>query len=376
MPELRALAFAAGVVVVAGTVVSVLRTLVLPRGVSSKLSVVVGRVIVRGLFASVARRVDGYERKDRLLSASAPVSLLMVMLTWMVLFVVGCGLMLWSLGGLSFPQALREAGSSTFTLGFASTERAGPTTVDIVAAATGLAVLALVIAYLPVLYNAFNRRETLVTLLQSRAGSPAWGPEILARHQMVDIVDSLADFYREWEQWAADVAESHSTYPVLVWFRSPHPLRSWITGLLAVLDSAALYLSLAPEAAPSEARLCLRMGFTCLRDIAGSLGMPFDSDPFPDDPVELTFDDFRSGVARLEVMGFPMERTPEEAWPHFKGWRVNYESIAYRIADDVVAPPGPWSGRRRLLPGLELTPQRPADRRPSEPAAEASKKSN
>jgi hypothetical protein len=160
--------------------------------------------------------------------------------------------------------------------------------------------------------------------------------------------------------------ESHTTYTVLIWFRSPHPLRSWVVGLLAVLDSAAMYLALCPQRAPTDARLVLRMGFTCLRSIADTLLIPYDGDPFPDDPIELTYEEFVGAVHRLEEVGFPLERSPEEAWPHFQGWRVNYESIAYALADGTVAPPGPWSGGRNHLPGVAIVPQRPVNRRPED----------
>jgi hypothetical protein len=153
---------------------------------------------------------------------------------------------------------------------------------------------------------------------------------------------------------------------VLVSFRSPHPLRSWIVGLLAVVDSAALYTALCPSSAPSEARLCIRMGFNCMRDIAGAMQIPFDPDPLPTDPIELTFEEFNGAVHQLRDVGFPMERTAEEAWPHFRGWRVNYESVAYALADFAVAPPGPWSGPREHLPGMAIIPQRPANRRPDD----------
>jgi hypothetical protein len=367
---LKLAAFVAGLLVVLVTAGSVLRTRVLPRGIGSQISVFVGRIVVRRTFMYVARLFRDYETKDRLLSASAPVALLVILMTWLALFLVGYGLLFWALVPVSIGDALREVGSSMFTLGFSTTDTVAATVVDLVAAATGLLTVALQIAYLPVLYAAFNRRETLVTMLQSRAGSPAWGPEILARHHIVNIVDNLPEFYAAWETWSADVAESHATYPVLLWFRSPHPLRSWVLGLLAVLDSAAMLLALAPGRAPSEARLCLRMGFTCLRDIATALRMPFDVDPFPDDPIELTYEEFEGGVERLQVVGFPVERSPEEAWPHFKGWRVNYESIAYRLANAVVAPPGPWSGRRTQLETVTIAPQRPPNRQPEDPRDE------
>ena len=118
---------------------------------------------------------------------------------------------------------------------------------DIAAGATWVVIVALQIAYLPALYQAFNRRESLVAMLESRAGIPAWGPEVLARHQLVGIIDTLPDFYASWEQWSAELAESHTTYPVMLLFRSPDPWFSWLVGLLAVLDGAAMHLALAPE---------------------------------------------------------------------------------------------------------------------------------
>jgi hypothetical protein len=104
-----------------------------------------------------------------------------------------------------------------------------------------------------------------------------------------------------------------------------------------------------------------------LRDLGDALKLDYDPDPFPDDPIELTFEEFHGAFVRLESIGFDMERSAEEAWPHFRGWRVNYESLAYAICDIVVAPPGPWSGERAHLPGMAIVPLRPADRRPDEP---------
>ena len=225
---------------------------------------------------------------------------------------------------------------------------------DIAAGATWAVVVTLQIAYLPSLYDAFNRRETLVAMLESRAGLPAWGPEVLARHQLVGIIDALPSLYADWERWAADLAESHTTYPVLLLFRSPEPWYSWVVGLLAVLDAAAMHLALSPDASSSQARLCLRMGFTALNRIAKTLGWHVDPDPNPEGPITLTFEEFEQAVHMLAEIGFPMELTAEEAWPNFRGWRVNYETNAYRLADRVVAPPAPWSGPRshlRIGPG-------------------------
>ena len=367
-------AFAAGLFLILGTVGSVIRTLVVPRALISRLSVTVARRIVRQSFLFLAARFNSYEIKDKILALSAPVSLIVLLIVWLGLFGLGYGLILWAFIDGSFLGALREAGSSLFTLGIASTETRSATIIDFFAAFTGLIVIALQIAYLPTIYAAFNRRETLVTMLQSRAGAPAWGPEILARHHIVGLVDNLPEFYAEWEQWAAEVAESHTSYPVLITFRSPHPLRSWALGLLAVLDSAALYLALSPKKAPTQARLCLRMGFTALRYIADVSRIQYDPDPFPNDPIQLPYDDYLKGIERLREVDFPMERSPEEAWPHFRGWRVNYESISYELMERIVAPPGPWSGERTRLRGATIEPQRPADRTPEDPQNEKAPK--
>jgi hypothetical protein len=314
--------------------------------------------------------MDRYERKDRLLAAEGPSVLLGLLGVWLVSLLGGFSLLLWgTTDSLSGGAAVREAGSSLLTLGFASTGGPAATAIDFAAAATGLVVVALQIAYLPTLYGAFNRREVLVTMLDTRAGAPAWGPEILARHYAVGLIDTLPTFYASWEAWSADVAESHTNYPVLTTFRSPKALHSWVIGLLSVLDSAALFLALAPDRAPTEARLCLRQGFTALRDIADTLGIAYDPDPRFDQGIALTYEEFLEGVERLgrgTNGAFPTERSPEEAWREFVGWRVNYESIAYALADRTDAVPGRWSGeRKRMGERIETVP--PVNRTPDSP---------
>src|ERR1019366_812304 len=265
---------------------------------------------------------------------------------------------------------LDQALTALFTVGTIHAGGHANVALDIWAGATWVIVVALQIAYLPTLYGAFSRREGLVAMLESRAGAPAWGPELLARHQLVGITDTLPDLYKDWELWSADVAESHSTYPILLLFRSPEPWLFWLVGLLAVLDAAAMQLALSPKTAPSQGRLCLRMGFTLTNRIAASLGWKLDFDPKPEDPLQLQFSEFETAVAMLQDVGFPMERTAAEAWPDFHGWRVNYEHAAYRLCDRLTAPPAPWSGTRRHLREGIVEPHRPPHRRPgSDPSA-------
>ncbi len=356
--------FGIGIVVVLGTGSSILHTLLLPRGESSLLSRLLARLSYR-LFAACSRPIRSYGGTDRLLALQGPVFLLAELVSWLTLLGFGFALILLPYLDGHVGNAIRESGSSLLTLGFQATDSAAPTAVDLAAGVAGFGVITLLIAYLPTIYGAFNRREEAVTLLESRAGDPPWGPELLARQQLVFVVDQLAALYAIWEQWAADVAETHTSYPVLVMFRSPHPLRSWIVAHLAVLDAAAIHLAVSPESAPHEARLCLRMGFTTLRGVAETLALEVNENPRPDDPIELTYDEFAQAVEDLRDYGFPMERSAEEAWPHFKGWRVNYERAAYGIADLVAAPPAPWSGPRHHFDAAPLYPRRPPHREPT-----------
>jgi hypothetical protein len=356
--------FAIGLAIVVITAANVVFTLVLPRRPTGieRLSLVVNRT-VRMVFLALSRPAKSYEVKDAVLAPAAPVALLAQLAVWLSFFVVGYAFMIETTTH-RFSDAFVQSAVSLFSVGTSHSGGPANRPVDIAAGATWAVVVTLQIAYLPSLYDAFNRREALVAMLESRAGLPAWGPEVLARHQLVGIVDALPSFYADWERWAADLAESHTTYPVLLLFRSPEPWYSWIVGLLAVLDGAAMHLALSPDAASSQARLCLRMGFTALNRIAKTLGWDVDLDPDPEGPIILTFEEFETAVKMLTEIGFPMEVSAEEAWPNFRGWRVNYESNAYRLADRGVSPPAPWSGPRTHLRGGAVAPRRPPQRSP------------
>jgi hypothetical protein len=333
----NALAFVVGLAIVALTVVSVLFILVLPRQPSGleRISLVVNRT-VRLVFVGLSRLAKTYEGKDAILAPTAPVALVAQLLFWATSLIVGFALMLVPTTH-SFWQGLTQALTALFTVGAIHKGGAANLGIDIAAGATWVVIVALQIAYLPSLYNSFSRREGLVAMLESRAGSPAWGPE---------------------------VTESHTTYPVLMLFRSPEAWLSWMIGLLAVLDAGAMQLALSPSSAPSQARLCLRMGFTLFNRVAVSMGWEVDPDPDPEGPIELDYEEFARAVERLAGYGFAMERTAQEAWADFRGWRVNYENSAYRLANHFTAPPAPWSGIRRHLRAGVVAPVRPPHRSP------------
>ena len=102
-----------------------------------------------------------------------------------------------------------------------------------------------------------------------------------------------------------------------------------------------------------------------LQTLADTFEIPYNADPRPDDPLVITYEDYLRGVKRLEDIDFPVERSAEEAWPDFRGWRVNYESTALALAELIVAVPGPWMGGRVV--GMTIPTKRPVDRTPDEP---------
>jgi len=364
----RVVAAVAGGLLVLTALSSVVGTLMVPRPVGSWLTRWVDKIVNSG-FRLASDAIDDKGRRDRLLATQAPVILLGQLAAWLGISLLGYALLFWPFASPGITDAFTLAGSSMFTLGFAAPSGSVPAAIVFAAAATGLIIVTLQIAYLPTLYGAFNRRETEVALLNARAGVPSWGPELLARTHYalgsgVSSIDTLPALYQQWERWAADVAESHTTYLPLVRFRSPRPLSSWVTALLAVLDSAALILVLSPEAAPTvPARLCLRSGFLCLNQIARAMDFDVPDESGPDARISLSYDDFLEAIARMREVDFPIEREPEEAWPDFVGWRVNYEPAAFAVAAAVDAVPALWSGPRRRHK-THIPPMRPPGGRP------------
>ena len=375
VPEIaRAVAAVVGGLLVLAAGTSVVGTLIVPRPVGSWLTRFVDKA-VNGMFRIVTAPVKSYRRRDRIFAAEAAVLLLAQLGAWLLVFYLGYALLFWPFVP-DITDALITAGPGLWGIGgigSAEVTGAGPRIIQDLSALSGIITITLQISYLPTLYGSFSRRENEIALLTARAGVPSWGPELLARTRYalgsgLSTIDTLPDLYERWEAWAADVAESHTTYLPLVRFRSPKPRNSWVISLLAVLDSAALYLTLAPGSVPEvQARLCLRSGLICLGEVARAMGLNVPAADAPDmaGGIELTYEDFLEAVHRLKEVEFPLERSPEEAWPEFVGWRVNYEKAAYAIAFAVHAVRAPWSGPR-LHPDPVIYPLRPAPGRPPE----------
>jgi hypothetical protein len=350
---------ALGVVLVGLTWASVLETTVVPRSARTGLTPLIFRLSGYPMRLA-SSRVEDFETRDRFHAYASAAYLITTLVVWLVLLLTGFALILWPFSH-DLGEAYRVAGSSMLTLGIAAPHDGLPTAIVYLAALTGLVVITLQIAYLPVLYASYNRRETLVTMLEGLAGTPGWGPEVLVRSAAIDNLDGLRDMYDRWMVWAADVSESHTAYPVLLYFRSPTAQRSWVISLLSILDAGAMHLALCPISVPGPARNMMRVGYLAFRQLAGAMGHPVSDDPNPDEEIQLTKEEFLMAAERARDVGMEFEREPDAAWVHFKGWRVNYETAAYILAAELDVVPALWSGPR-LQPGPPLPPQRPLDR--------------
>jgi len=356
----RALAFLIGFAIVAGTVISAVRTFVLPRSAPDNLTRVVF-LVVRRVFDALNSRSQTYFDRDRIMALYAPFALLTLVPVWLACVLLGYTAMFWAIGVPSWLDAFRSSGSSLLTLGFAPLDSLAATVLAYTEATTGLILVALLIAYLPTMYGAFQRRETAVTLLEVRAGSPPSAIELFKRFHRLRRMEKLADLWVTWEIWFAEIEESHTSLPALAFFRSPQPDHSWITAAGAVLDAASLAASTLDIPHDVQEDLCLRAGYLALRRIADFFSLPYDPSPSPGGPISVTRAEFDAACDELAAAGVPLKPDREQAWRDFVGWRVNYDRVLLILAALVMAPPAPWSSDRApktMRPSLILPKRR------------------
>ena len=168
------------------------------------------------------------------------------------------------------------SGVTFFTLGYGDvipTDTPGRF-LAVVETGIGFGFLAMVISYLPVLYQAFSRREIAITLLDARAGSPPTAGTMLGRLARVSDLERLDVFLCEWERWAAEVLESHISFPVLTYYRSQHDNQSWLAALTAILDTSALVVAAVPKQDRSQAWMAFAMGRHAVVDLAQAFYAP------------------------------------------------------------------------------------------------------
>jgi hypothetical protein len=347
------LALVVGAILVVATVLSAVRSTVLPRAAQSRIAGTAVRA-ARTFFRLRAKHSTTYEDRDRIMAMLGPVALLSMLAFWLLLLIVGYTLIFLAVTRGSLSDAIELSGSSIFTLGTTVDSRLGPSVLTYSEAALGLLIVALLITYFPSIYNAFTRRETGVSLLQVRAGSPPQATTMLIRfHRIEEPSYRLGELWRQWEGWFTDIEESHTTFPILVYFRSPQPDRSWVTAAGALLDAASFWASCVEHPQDPDVQLCIRAGFLALRRIADSFKVPYASDPAADDRITITRQEWDAAMAEMEAAGMPLKADRELAWTAWKGWRVNYDTVLLLLARLVEAPPAPWVSDRSPIAAVQ-----------------------
>ena len=391
--------FIIGLFIVAASMISLLRTVIVPRPLRSSLSGFVMWVVwwvTRGI--STLRRT--YAGRDQVLAWTGPIMILMMLLTWLIGFLVGYAMLIYGISGMDFSQAMRQSGSSLLTLGFAGGTTENQTIIDFVAATTGPIIIAMLIGYLPTVFQTYLEREVLVTTISTVGGEPSWGPEYLARAAMAETQDQIPRLFDQWAEWAARLRLTHMTYPTLMYVRGSRANRHYVVSLLAMLDAAALKISLSKSDERHDAYRLLLQGAAAFESLYIVLGpqkkgrhrIPILGDYMPPKvPVApadshipawnadlravhaasaadsslartrlhtlqlgldrpristLTRDQFDHAVTMMQEAGFEVERDLDEAWMMFRNIRKEYEYPAYGMARKLDVVPAPWSGPR------------------------------
>jgi hypothetical protein len=336
---LHLLVFALGALGAARVVISAIRTFVVPRGDNDALT----RFVFAGtrrLFNLVASPRRPYETRDRIMSYYGPVGLMSLPVWWLVLLTLSFAAMFWALG-LPATEAIVVSGSSLLTLGFDRPAVPGGDLLAFVEATFGLGLLALLVSYLPTIYAAFSKRELLVNLLEVRADSPPSPVVMITRMDRLHGLAALHDLWEAWERWFAELEETHTSLPVLVFYRSQQANHSWVNAAGAMMDTAAIVRSVVAIERDVQADLMIRAGYIALRRIADLFGLSYDPNPSPLDATSIERARFDRAVAVLEASGVPLVEDRDAAWRDFNGWRVNYDTVLRKLERLTMAPT-PW----------------------------------
>lgn len=319
------LAWVGGIVIVVGTLRSAMLTVVVPRAERPIISAVHFWVI--GAVASlVIKGISDPERRDRREARMAPFGLVSLPFVWAFHVTLGFSLIFWAQGTRPWIDAFVLSGSSLTTLGFRSSDDVITLLLTIFEALIGLGLVALMISYLPTIYGAYTDREVAVARLEVRAGRPPSPITFLERSHRIGWLGQMDVVWSEWEEWFLRIEETHTTHSSLPLFRSAQSGRSWLTAAATVLDSAAIIVSAIDGTTSPRASLCLRSGFTTLRSIADVRGIPYPTDPAPDDPISVTRASFDALLDELANDGIALKEDRDQAWRDFAGWRVNYDA--------------------------------------------------
>lgn len=342
------LGFVAGAILVLVVLWEAFETIVSPRRVSRRFRLT--RVFYRATWVpwrAAATILPHGRKREAFLSVFGPISLLALLVIWAGLIVLGFTLMQWGSGGgvqttagrHEWTTELYACGATLFTLtpgDLVPTTRAARVLI-VLEAGTGIGLVAMVIGYLPVLSQAFSRREANVSLLDARAGSPPSAGELLVRHTGDERGENLADLFEQWEAWCADLLETHVSFPVLAYYRSQHVNQSWIAALTSILDACALVLAMSEH----ESQRAARLTFAMARHAAVDLALVFNLDPHAPVVERLPAVELAHLRDALREAGWTVRDEPD-AEAKLRRLRGMYEPHMNALADFLSMPLPAW----------------------------------
>ncbi|HXN21017.1 MAG TPA: potassium channel family protein [Candidatus Binatus sp.] len=305
----------AGFLIIAGILLEAFETIVLPRRVTRRFRLT--RLYYRVLWfpwRKLAHGIRSSKSREGFLSYFGPLSLLGIFALWATMLILGFGLLYFSDARIDQTHPTLQtcfylSGTTFFTLGLGDvTPHTSPERVlAVFESGLGFGFLALVLSYLPVIYQAFSRREVAIVLLDARAGSPPTAAELLRRHAGVHGLETLERLLRDWERWSAELLESHVSYPVLTYFRSQHNNESWLSALTAILDTSALIIAGADGTCVRQARLT----FAICRHAVVDLAQVFQAAPLAHNANRLPTSELLRLRGVLAEAGLKLHDTPE-----------------------------------------------------------------
>ena len=323
-------------------------TIILPRRVRRRVRITaITYLVTWPPYARLARRLH-QGRREAFLSYYGPLSLLLLLGIWAVLLILAFATLQWAQGSplatpgnvpASFGTDVYMSGTTFFTLGLGDVvpRTALARAITVVEGGMGFSFLALVIGYLPTLYQAFSRREATIALLDGRAGSPPTAFELLRRNSEGGSVEGLIQLLRDWERWSAELLESHLSYPTLGFFRSQHENQSWVSALTAILDLCALIL----VGVDDIPKLPARLTFAIARHAAVDLSQVFNVRPEFKPYDRLPPGDLERLREQLVSAGLALRAGPE-AEEHLVHLRAKYEPYVCALAEATLSPLPPW----------------------------------
>ncbi len=345
---LSAAALIAGILLILLVLQDSFETIVLPRRVTRRLRIAhLFYALLWVLWSSIARKMKPGNRREFYLSYFGPLSLILLLFLWAVILMVGFALIQFGLGSqvnapektVTFLTDLYLSGTTFITLGLGDVTpmQGWPRLFVVLEAGTGFAFLALIIGYVPVIYQAFSRREAYVSSLDARAGSPPTASEMLRRHCKGEHIQALIDYLDQWEHWCTELLESHLSYPVLTYYRSQHERQSWLAALTTILDVCALIMVGVDHVPVKPAKFI----FAIARHAAVDLAQAYNVAPTMK-TNRLPTSDFEKMRMRLASNGIVLNCPDGQYEQKLKQIRSTYEPFVDALAQHLLFPLPQW----------------------------------